>query len=102
EVKDAFKEAFAALSAAQRNLLRLYYLDGLTIDEIAAIKRIHRATVARRIAHCREQVATHTHQALVERLGISSSQVDSLMRLVRSHLDLSLDRWLGNRPEPRR
>lgn len=102
EVKAALREAFATLSAPQRNLLRLYYMDGLTIDEIAALKRIHRATVARRIAHCREQVAARTHQALIAQLGISSSQVDSFMRLVRSCLELSLDRWLDNRLVPQR
>ena len=102
EVKAAFREAFAALSAADRNLLRLHYLDGLTIDELAAMKRIHRSTAARRIARCCELVAAHTHRTLVERLGIADSQVDSLMRLLRSHLDLSLDRWLGNDRTPRR
>lgn len=101
EVKAAFRNAFAALSAAERNLLRLHYLEGLTLDQVAAMKRVHRATIARQIARCREEVAVRTHQFLVERLGISPSQVDSVMRLVRSHLDLSIDRWLGNGPRPR-
>lgn len=102
EVKAAFQEAFAALSASERNLLRLHYLDGLTIDEIAAMKRVHRSTAARRIVRCCEHVATRTHRILVERLGIEASQVDSVMRLLRSHLDLSLERWLGRNPVPRR
>lgn len=102
EVKAAFQEAFAALSAAERNLLRLHYLDGLTIDEIAAMKRVHRSTAARRIVRCCEQVAARTHRLLVERLGIEASQVESVMRLLRSHLDLSLERWLGRGPSPRR
>lgn len=102
EVKVAFHDSFAALSAAERNLLRLHHVDGLTIDDLAALKRVHRSTVARRIARCCEQVAIHTHRLLVERLGISPSQVDSVMRLVRSQLDLSLDRWLGQSPKPRR
>lgn len=102
EVKAAFQESFAALSAAERNLLRLHYLDGLTIDEIAAMKRVHRSTAARRIVRCCEVVAARTHRILVERLGIEASQVDSVMRLLRSHLDLSLERWLGRSPSPRR
>lgn len=102
EVKTAFRESFAALSAAERNLLRLHHLDGLTIDDLAAMKRLHRSTVARRIARCCELVAANTHRILVERLGIAPSQVDSVMRLVRSQLDLSLDRWLGRSPPPRR
>jgi RNA polymerase sigma-70 factor (ECF subfamily) len=102
EVKAAFQEAFTALSAVERNLLRLHYLDGLTIDEIAAMKRVHRSTAARRIVRCCEQVASRTHRLLVERLGIEASQVESVMRLLRSHLDLSLERWLGRGPAPRR
>lgn len=101
DVKAAFREAFAALSTPERNLLRLHYLDGLTIDELAAMKRIHRSTVARRIARSCELVTAHTHRTLVERLGIAESQVDSLLRLLRSQVELSLDRWLGPN-QPRR
>ena len=94
EVKAAFRDAFAALSPAERNLLRLHHLDGLTIDDLAALKRLHRSTMARRIARCSELVATTVHHLLIERLGITPSHVESIMRLVRSQLDLSLERWL--------
>lgn len=102
EVKAAFREAFSALPAAERNLLRLHYLDNLTLEEIGAMKRVHRSTAARRLARSCELVAAHTHKILVERLGIEASQIDSVMRLLRSHLDLSLDRWLGTSPTPQR
>lgn len=102
EVKTAFRDSFAALSAAERNLLRLHHLDGLTIDELSALKRVHRSTIARRIARCCELLATNTHARLVERLGLPPSQVDSVMRLVRSQLELSLERWLGGNTPPRR
>lgn len=101
EVKAAFRAAFAALSAAERNLLRLHYLDGLTIDEIAAMKRVHRSTAARRIVRSCELVAAQAQQILVAKLGIEASQVHSVMRLLRSHLDLSLHRWLGKGPAAR-
>ena len=65
------------------------------------MKRIHRSTVARRIARSCELVTAHTHRTLVERLGIAESQVDSLLRLLRSQVELSLDRWLGPN-QPRR
>jgi RNA polymerase sigma-70 factor (ECF subfamily) len=102
QVKAAFREAFAALAPRERNLLRLHYLDGLTIDELAVMKRIHRSTVARRIIRCCELLSAHAHRLLVEQLGITDSQVDSLMRLLRSQVDLSLDRWLGGGPAARR
>lgn len=95
EVQAAFLSAFAALQAAERNLLRLHHLDGLTLDEIAAMKRMHRSSVARRIARCREQVAARTRDLLVERLGLDPSQIDSVIRLVRSQIDLRLEHWRG-------
>jgi RNA polymerase sigma-70 factor (ECF subfamily) len=101
EVKSAFRESFAALSVSERNLLRWHHLDGLTIDELAAMKRIHRSTVARRIARCCELLATNTHARLVARLGMPASQIDSVMRLVRSQLELSIERWLGGDTTPR-
>ncbi|MBL9009497.1 MAG: sigma-70 family RNA polymerase sigma factor [Myxococcales bacterium] len=102
EVKVAFHDAFAALSPAERNLLRLHHIDGLTIDDLAALKRLHRSTMARRITRCSERVATTVHQLLVQRLGITPSHVDSIMRLVRSQLDLSLERCLQPTRAPRR
>ncbi len=87
---------------AQQPQHRLHHLDGLTIDELSALKRVHRSTIARRIARCCELLATNTHARLVERLGLPPSQVDSVMRLVRSQLELSLERWLGGNTTPRR
>jgi RNA polymerase sigma-70 factor (ECF subfamily) len=95
EFSDAFKEALGALSARERNILRMYLLDGLNIAEIGAIYRVHRATVARWIAKYREMLLVETRNRLVQKLRISESQFQSLMVVVRSHLELSLERFLN-------
>ena len=92
----AFKEALGTLSARERNVLRLYLLDGLNIDQIGAIYRVHRATIARWIAKARESLLKEARKRVRERLQISAGEFESLMGMVRSHLDLSLDRFLND------
>jgi len=96
--KDEFREAFQAtladLSSDERNVLKLHYIDGLNIDEIGTAYRVHRSTVARWLAHSREKIMDETRKRLTERLKIQSSEVDSLLGLVRSQLDVSIYKFL--------
>jgi RNA polymerase sigma-70 factor (ECF subfamily) len=95
EFKAAFQSALATLSARDRNLLRLHYVERLTIDDLGVMHNVHRATVARWIAALRERLFEATRGDLTRRLGINRSEFDSLVVLVRSQLDVSLHRFLG-------
>jgi len=53
-LRDALERALTRLSRKERTLLRQHYLDGLTLEELAAYLRVHRATVARWLAAARE------------------------------------------------
>lgn len=97
EFKDALREALATLSVEERNLLRFYFLDGMNIDQIGVILRVHRATIARRIAGLRSRLLTEVRAGLVRRLRVPQPDLDSMLRLVGSQLELSLMRLL----EPR-
>ena len=90
QVRGAFAAAFAALSERERNVLRQYYIDGLTIDQLAALYHVNRATTARWVAGARLAVVAKTRAQLVERFSIEASEVDSIIRLVRSQLDVSV------------
>ncbi len=90
QVRGAFAAAFAALGERERNVLRQYYIDGLTIDQLAALYHVNRATTARWVAGARLAVVTKTRAELVDRHGIAASEVDSIIRLVRSQLDVSV------------
>ncbi|MCU0682559.1 MAG: sigma-70 family RNA polymerase sigma factor [Polyangiaceae bacterium] len=92
--KEAFQSALSALSSEQRNVLRLYLVDGMTIDQIGALFHIHRATVARWIAAARVDILKETQKLLRERLQASAAEIDSLTRLVQSELDVSIARLL--------
>jgi RNA polymerase sigma-70 factor (ECF subfamily) len=90
EARAAFAAALAALSERQRTVLRQYHIDGLTIDQLAALYRINRATAARWVAAARLDVVAATRARLVEAAGVSANDVDSIIRLVRSQLSVSL------------
>jgi RNA polymerase sigma-70 factor (ECF subfamily) len=94
EVRRALDGAVASLAERQRNVLRQYYIDGLTIDQLAALYRVDRATTARWVVSARSAVLAGTRDFLGSALGATTSEVESILRLVRSQLELSL-RQLG-------
>jgi RNA polymerase sigma-70 factor, ECF subfamily len=93
----AFREALAALTPRQRNLLKQHTLDELTVDQIGRLYRVHRATAARWVAAAREELCDGTRRRLVERLSLAGSDVDSILRLVWSQLDVSITTFLRGR-----
>src|SRR5262249_24536930 len=90
EVRRAFAGALGALTERQRTLLRQYHLDHLTIDDLAALYRVNRSTAARWVAGGRLEIVTQTRARLVADAGVPTSEVDSIIRLVRSQLSVSL------------
>lgn len=95
DFKAAFQDALAALSVEDRNVLRMHLLDGLNIDEMGALFQVHRATAARWIGRARDKVASDTRRLLLERLRLSETELESLMGVVLSQLDVSLQRALS-------
>ena len=94
ECAEAFRTALAAMPARDRSLLRYQLIDGLTIDEIGALNGVHRATAARWIAKIRDDLLERTRTEVQTRLGIATEEVDSILRLVHSRIDVSFERVL--------
>lgn len=90
----ALAEALGALPDRQRAVLRLHYVDGLRLAEIGRLYGVHESTVSRWVTRAAEEVADQARRRLTERLSLSGSSLDSLGRLVRSQLDLSIARIL--------
>lgn len=99
EFNTAFAQALAHLSPRERNLLRLKYLDGLSVDALGALYAVHRATAARWVVSAQEALLTQTRRLLTEHLRLTGSQLDSVLHLISSQLDMSLGRLLRSRPE---
>ena len=97
ELKRAIREAFTALEVRQRNLLRQHILDELTIDDLARLYRVHRATCARWLADARAELSKNTRKRLVSALGVGKDEVESLLRFLDSDIELSISRILVSR-----
>ncbi len=99
-VKAAFQGAIDALPPGDRAILRLHLHERSSIDEIAALHDVHRATAARWVVRIREAIAASTHEALKKKLSLDDERLHSLLRAVDSRLDLSLSRVLAVPAEP--
>jgi RNA polymerase sigma-70 factor, ECF subfamily len=95
EFKLAFEEAIRSLSAEHRNTLRAHYAHDLTIDQIGSMLGVHRATAARRVSKAREALLSETRRRLMQRLTLSRSELESVIRMIQSQLHLSVHRLLS-------
>lgn len=86
----ALREAISTLDAEERNLLRLHYLEGLTMQELAGFFGVHRTTIVRRVAEARSAVSDGMAARLRAALGLAETDFESLMKLMGSQLDVSL------------
>jgi len=97
EFREAFLAALDRLSARQQSLLRYHYVDGLNIDEIGTIYRVHRVTAYRWLEKARDELIRTTGELLQERLRVGDTEFDSILRMIRSQLHVSLQRYLADR-----
>jgi RNA polymerase sigma-70 factor (ECF subfamily) len=93
-VDAALRAALAGLDARARALLRYQLIDGWSIDQVGKLYGVHRATAARWLADARAALGDAIRTELAARLRIAASEVDSIVRLVQSRVDMSLDRLL--------
>lgn len=90
----AFEAACATLSSRERAVLRLSVLGGESIDRIAQLYGIHRATAARWLERIREALRERTLVAL------GASNETSLARVLVSGCAPSLERLLASTGAP--
>lgn len=89
-MKRAIEEAIAELPFADRTLLRLHVVDGLSMSELAGVYDVHRASVARRVAKAKTSVFESARVRAIAALGIAEAEFDSLVGAVMSQIELTL------------
>jgi RNA polymerase sigma-70 factor (ECF subfamily) len=99
--RDAFRHAIGALGPREITLLRQRFVDGLTLEEIGAVYRVHHSTVHRWLEKARLSLLDRTMAGLAERLEISRRDCSTIMRLIQSDIDLTLPTLLGAGEERR-
>ncbi len=103
-IKAQYREAFAAgftaavgkLDRRDRNVLRLHLLGGVTLEALAQMYGVHRATVVRWLAAAREAVLAGTRAHVADRLHAPADELDEMFELVRSRVELSVERLLAS------
>jgi RNA polymerase sigma-70 factor (ECF subfamily) len=93
----AFQTALAQLSPPERHLLRIHYLDGLSLAQIGAVEKLDKSTISRRLGAIREALLTETRRLMRERLRLDEGELESLMGVIASQLDVSIESFLKTR-----
>lgn len=91
EFNASLQRALESLTVRQRNVLRQQFLDGLSIDDLGRLYRVHRATAARWAQEARSALLEATRRILDERLALTDSEFRSMVRLVISQLEIRLE-----------
>lgn len=92
----ALEDAFAALPPRDRTLLKLHYVDGVSVDRIASSYNAHRVSASRWLSAARGRVLEETVRLVRERNRLTESEFESLARLVRSQLEVRLGGAAGD------
>lgn len=90
----AFAEAVKALSPRDRTILRLTSIDGLSLAAVGQMYGKDASTVSRWLAASRDVLLQKTRATLAQRLQLTDSALDSVMRAADSELHLSIARLL--------
>jgi RNA polymerase sigma-70 factor (ECF subfamily) len=85
----ALDAALQALTVRERTLLRAYFVDDMTIDDLGELFRVHRATAARWLQAAHVRLLDETRRRVMERVPLTASEFDSLAALLKSELSLT-------------
>lgn len=94
-LREAIRAAFESISSRERAVLKFHVLDGASIDTIARVYSIHRATAARWIQGVNATLRERTLARLSSALALGASEANSLLHTLFSEADVSLRRHLS-------
>ncbi len=88
--RDAFKASIGELESRLANVLRHYYLDDMTLEQIGALYRVHKTTVMRWVNKAHAELEVKTKSRMTSHLQLGASEVESVLRLIQSGIQLGL------------
>lgn len=94
--KKAFKKALAGLSPREEAVLRHRFVDGLGLEHIGAIYRVHHSTVHRWLKGIRDTLIRETEAILMHELHVDHGECRSIMRLIQTDFDMTLHTFLND------
>lgn len=90
----ALKESLELIDDESRVLLRLRFVDGLSVEDAAQTLGVHRTTALRRIEKIQQDLLSNVREILKRRLRLASRDLDSLLRSFRPSLNERLSRLI--------
>lgn len=90
EFRAAFRAAFSALEPAQRTVLKLSFLDGVSARKLAPVLGVSPATANRRVLDAQARLGELVLAHLGERVQVAPDELASVVRALLSRLDVSL------------
>ncbi len=95
---EAFEQAVTALDRRERNVLRMHLIGAMTLEEVARMYGVNRSTIVRTLQRARARLLSETRKVMRERLAVGGTELDSVVALIRSRLDVSVGRMLQTSP----
>lgn len=92
--RDAFRRAFAALEADERAVLKLHFVDGVTVRQLAPILGVSSATAGRRLLAAQQHLGDLVISELAEHTDQPAAELESVVRALMSKLEVSLSALL--------
>lgn len=99
DVQRAMEVAFAELGPDDKSLLMQHYVDGLTTGQLGRLRGLHRVSISRHLVRARRVLLAATREHLIRKLSLTDSECDSVLRALKSQLDITLERVLAPSPE---
>ncbi len=86
----AFKASLDGLDAADRLLLKQRFRHRMTVEQLGALHAVHAGTISRRVEAARERLVKATRTQMMRELEVGRDDVESILRLIESELDITL------------
>ncbi len=93
-LKRAVETAVEGIDPSDRELLRRFAIEGATVEQLGKEAGVHGSTISRKLARIRKTIREQTHK-LAGAVRLDASELTSVVRVLRSDLDVSMLRLLG-------
>jgi RNA polymerase sigma-70 factor (ECF subfamily) len=88
----AFVSAIASLDKRERTILKMCYVDRLSLERIGRIYGVDKSSVSRWLSEARSTLKVNTRAQLKDELRIADVTCDELVAQLEPHFDLTLSR----------
>ena len=94
-VSQCLTTALEQLSAQERLVLNLYYLNGVNLKGIGQFLKAHESTASRLIERLKTQLNKSVNKQLQEKFKVRKTEVPHLIELAQGHLEIDLKKILS-------